>query len=638
VSRPLRFALVGLVLTNLGFAYITEAANWNWLLPMVVLTLAAPWLARFSGYLAYRGAWNVAVIAAFGLMIHHVTSRDGVEHLLEDGLMLAALCQVHLLNNLGRMQKPDLLFFNSFLIALVTSYLSVDVGYSVVFLLYAPLLVFALQLMALERSGAILPTGHARRLLLAGAGRAVVVVGLTLAVFVLVPRDFTRKGYFGDKVNLSNPGGLARIDFSKSVHLDKLGGARASNRVILRVHLERGARHAVPQHWRGATLDEFDGARWKPARQTRVLAPVRWRRVGRDETHWVRGRGEAVAQVTVERVGSTEDRLPLPLSTLDVRLGANGAGARLRPSGDLTLRAAGEVPRGYRLAIGREGAFSGNSRDARAGTRLWTHLFVSPEAVPDAARALGQEMRGDLPRGGDPAPIVERLRQALSARFAYLPPGTDGGAATLGDFLTTARGGHCEYFASAMVVILRTQGIPCRLVTGFRSDEWDETTNVLTIRSRHAHAWVEVFDPKRGWWTTDPTPASTTDEVIAGLGLWARMEYQLSSLWDRIVGFNGSAAQDVRASLAALPGKLRSNPFKVALALALLVTVVVLRRRRHGLPPDVRGYARTLRRLGLSLDPGETPRELVERAALDEPRLALLAEATREHESRRYAS
>ena len=59
---------------------------------------------------------------------------SGAAHLLEDGLLLATLAQVHLLNNVGRLQKPDILFFNSFLIAIVTSFLSVDVGYSIVFL------------------------------------------------------------------------------------------------------------------------------------------------------------------------------------------------------------------------------------------------------------------------------------------------------------------------------------------------------------------------------------------------------------------------------------------------------------------------------------------------------------------------
>ena len=122
MSRPLRIVLVGLVLTNLGFAYITESANWSWLGPLLALTLLAPWLARWSPLVIYRAAWNAAVLATFGLGVHHVT-RNGSAHLLEDGLMLAALCQVHLLNNLGRLQKPDLLFFNSFLIAIVTSFL-----------------------------------------------------------------------------------------------------------------------------------------------------------------------------------------------------------------------------------------------------------------------------------------------------------------------------------------------------------------------------------------------------------------------------------------------------------------------------------------------------------------------------------
>jgi len=546
---------------------------------------------------------------------------------------------VHLLNNLGKMQKPDLLFFNSFLIALVTSYLSMDVGYSFVFLLYAPLLVFALQIMALERSGAAPPPKRARRLLLAGAGRAVLVVGLTLIAFFVVPRDFTRKGYFGDKVNLTNPGGIGEVDFSSSVRLDKLGNVRASNRIILRVHLEYGSRHDVPQHWRGATLDDFDGVQWKAADDSRVLAPVRWRMDRSNRLRWRRGDGKSPTQVSVERVGSTEDRLPIPLATRMLVLEPDGYDARLRPWGDLTLRAQRRVPRSYRLHIGREGKLLGRSNNRRAGTRIWTHLFIDAESVPAAARAIGREVRGDKARGGDPKPIVDGVRDLLSSRFAYLPPGTDGGASSLEEFLTTARGGHCEYFASAMVVILRTQGIPCRLVTGFRSDEWDDAAGVLTIRSRHGHAWVEVFDPQRGWWTVDPTPAAAEDEVIAGLGLWGRMRYRLSSFWDRVIGFNASAAEGVREWLAALPGRLRDNPAKVSTVLAAFAVAIALLRWRRWkrTPTDVRSYTRTLRRLGLSLDPGETPRELLHRVELDEKHRAQLVDATRAHETCRYA-
>ena len=68
--------------------------------------------------------------AAACLLVHHATTT-GLLHMLEDGLMLAILCQVHLLNNIGQRQRPDLTFFNSFLIVFVTSFFAPDLWWSI---------------------------------------------------------------------------------------------------------------------------------------------------------------------------------------------------------------------------------------------------------------------------------------------------------------------------------------------------------------------------------------------------------------------------------------------------------------------------------------------------------------------------
>lgn len=74
-------------------------------------------------------------------------------------------------------------------------------------------------------------------------------------------------------------------------------------------------------------------------------------------------------------------------------------------------------------------------------------------------------------------------------------------------FLTQTHEGHCEYFATAMVLMLRTLGTPARLVTGYLSQEWNDAGQFFVVRESHAHAWVEVYTPDgRGWLTWDPTP------------------------------------------------------------------------------------------------------------------------------------
>jgi hypothetical protein len=76
----------------------------------------------------------------------------------------------------------------------------------------------------------------------------------------------------------------------------------------------------------------------------------------------------------------------------------------------------------------------------------------------------------------------------------------------LANFLFERRKGHCEYFASAMAVMLRSIGIPSRVVTGFASGVYNPLTGWQVVRASDAHSWVEAWIAGRGWRTFDPTP------------------------------------------------------------------------------------------------------------------------------------
>jgi hypothetical protein len=77
----------------------------------------------------------------------------------------------------------------------------------------------------------------------------------------------------------------------------------------------------------------------------------------------------------------------------------------------------------------------------------------------------------------------------------------------IADFLFVRKQGHCEYFASAMAIMLRTLGIPSRVVNGFSGGEFNDITSQYVIRASDAHSWVEAYMPGQGWVTFDPTPA-----------------------------------------------------------------------------------------------------------------------------------
>src|SRR5689334_11720476 len=91
------------------------------------------------------------------------------------------------------------------------------------------------------------------------------------------------------------------------------------------------------------------------------------------------------------------------------------------------------------------------------------------------------------------------------------------------DFLVNRKEGHCEYFASALALLLRSIDIPTRMVNGFKGGDWNGIAQILSVRQKHAHSWVEAYlgerpDDSPIWLTLDPTPAMERRISVARVG------------------------------------------------------------------------------------------------------------------------
>ena len=101
----------------------------------------------------------------------------------------------------------------------------------------------------------------------------------------------------------------------------------------------------------------------------------------------------------------------------------------------------------------------------------------------------------------------------------------------LSDFLFNVRAGHCEYFATAMAVMLRTLRIPARVVNGFQSGEYNGSADAYVVRQADAHSWVEVYFPETDSWVTfDPTPADGRPAGTSGTGISGRLRRYADAL------------------------------------------------------------------------------------------------------------
>jgi hypothetical protein len=117
-------------------------------------------------------------------------------------------------------------------------------------------------------------------------------------------------------------------------------------------------------------------------------------------------------------------------------------------------------------------------------------------------------------------------------------------------FLTDAREGHCEYFASAMAALCRSVGIGARVITGYVAAEWNETSRSYVVRESNAHAWVEVRDASGAYRTYDPTPPADLRSIHQPKGgLMARLRGFLDAInhaWvSRVVTFDQGVREDL---------------------------------------------------------------------------------------------
>jgi protein-glutamine gamma-glutamyltransferase len=195
-----------------------------------------------------------------------------------------------------------------------------------------------------------------------------------------------------------------------------------------------------------------------------------------------------------------------------------------------------------------------------------TLVAVPPEldrlqALAAAVVQEDSEKRGD----SEPSPrrkadaLVAHLRDSGLYSYSLDMSVIDSSADPIEDFLFNRKSGHCEYFATALALLLRSEGIPSRLVTGFKGAERNTLTDWYEVQQRHAHAWVEAFIDDN-WTVVDATPAERDDQVrsMADGGFWQTARDRLHSIWmNYVVGMSIGRQQNalyepVQGSLAGI--------------------------------------------------------------------------------------
>ncbi|HEU4752772.1 MAG TPA: transglutaminaseTgpA domain-containing protein, partial [Armatimonadota bacterium] len=278
-------------------------------------------------------------------------------------------------------------------------------------------------------------------------------------------------------------------------------------------------------HLRAMAFDTYDGGAWLPSLGERPFAAVS-REALRAELPGKR--------VRVARLAESLGFLFVPLNCAGLDPG-RGRTLSWNPERGGPLRADGEAPPVYDLILapgaGQSGPFN-RPPDAAERRRL---LTVSSQIDP-RVRSLARRIAGGHT---EPEALAGAVERYLPQHHTYSLKNEIREGDPVSTFLLEGRAAHCEYFASAAVVLLRCLGIPARYVTGFYAHEASGPGSMV-VRERDAHAWAEAWIDGKGWITVDATPADgLPDHAGSGtpalLRAWEWLQDAGSNLRDQLL-------------------------------------------------------------------------------------------------------
>ncbi|HEX4950954.1 MAG TPA: DUF3488 and transglutaminase-like domain-containing protein [Blastocatellia bacterium] len=419
-----------------------------------------------------------------------------------------------------------------------------------------------------------------------------VILLLATPLFLAMPRLALRQSGAGWMQ------GAALSGFSDTVRLGDVGQLKLNPKLVMRVRVNQPPdQYRSSLRWRGVTLDFYDGSSWRDSLSGRGNRRIGARPVNkRGNTYWVDEtaqlrRGEQLSSITrqtfyLEPLDTpTIFAAPKPLWVEGLPSLWHDESDGLWTSNHALNRLVYQVESDTRQPTDKE-LREDNAREYELDIHVrYTQL---PKGFDPR---VGQLAAGVAQGATTTIEIARRLESHLRSNYSYslnLKRIDDGDP--VADFLFNVRAGHCEYFASALTLMLRTQGIPARLVNGFQMGEYSEISDFYTVRQSDAHSWVEVYFPKHGWIMFDPTPAAGLSQYENNwLATVRHFSESVEMFWlENVIGFSANE----QASLAFRVHRMvtdSQNDFSTRLTEWKLRLMGLLRALREEIPARSEG-------------------------------------------------
>lgn len=494
-----RFLLSGALLGVLALGLGTGFFAWQIVGSVLTLAVAFFWQADKAQWKKIEWLWTILTWSVFLFTIWEITSwaSDILELLL---LLLPLFIAGEALRPLS--QRNDATFHLLVTFALVGAAIYLP-GLS--FVLFFALYVFT--------AGAAIIVGHIRSELesvesqklylfksfglreLVAPSLLVGAVALFLGATSLIA--FPRTGWNIELVPNAPGRSAVSAGFSNSVSLDQYGTTISDNpTVVLRVEFPSGAPASVEGvHIKGKSFDLFTNNRWYDTPTTTGI-PGR----SSDYQHW---EGERVYQRYFD-VGTGSDVI-FGLHPILVTDAVSNIRISRTMDGEYQFRGNDTPIYEIQSVLGRPSAETLRSAPPIADSVAVGSYLQLPSLDPRVRELADSLTSGKETQYDKVVAITNYLRNEFSYTLELPSSRAEAG---LDYFILERREGHCEYFSTALAIMLRMVGIPTRNVNGFLGGDWNPSAQYLVVTQNQAHSWTEVWFPEFGWVTFDATPSS----------------------------------------------------------------------------------------------------------------------------------
>ena len=407
-------------------------------------------------------------------------------------------------------------------------------------------------------------------LVITNTALALATVLITSGLFYAVPR--LEAGF------LSRPQQFQEVGFTEEVELATFGQVFGDSTIVMKVELPQFPEGFPGElYWRAMALDHYDGRRWRKLKPGRGAGFTRTFDIHRDR--------EGIFEPKAIPSDTDLTEQVIYVDTLDTSY-LFGLPEMKRVVGDFDVILWDRYDESWSLRRARQDSLrytvysqppQFDEETLRRSTIDYPDWYVRYylDLPPDLDRRVYSLATEITKRATNPYDKATAIQSRLRSNYTYsLTAPYNRNQAPLEDFLLNSRVGHCEFFATAMAVLLRCSGVPARIASGFRGGEWNEFGGFYAVRQDFAHVWVEVFFPDVGWVQFDPSPAASDVEIrqswwVAAKSFLSQYTLALQMKWYKyVIGYNQKSQWAIvttaRARLRALPARFKGSIASIA--------------------------------------------------------------------------